>query len=63
MNKHNKTETEIQTQRTTGGCQMGKWEGGGNKQVKEIKMYKLPDAKQMSQSMKCTVWGRQLVPI
>ena len=33
MNKYNKTETELQIQKTTGGCQ-GKW-GGGIREIGE----------------------------
>ena len=44
MNKHNKTETVIDTQKKQGvGRQEGV--GGGQKSVRKIKRHKLPGAK------------------
>ena len=45
MNKHNKTETGSQIQRTNRWLPERRGLGGGEKQVREIKRYKLPAAK------------------
>ena len=44
-NKHNKTETELQIQRTNTWLPEWRGAGGGEKYVREIKRYKLPAAK------------------
>ena len=45
MNKHNKTATDSQIQRTNKWSPEGTRVGGGMKKVKKIKRFKLPDIK------------------
>ena len=45
MKEHNKTETEVQIQTTNRWLSEGKEIGEGEKQMREIKRYKLPVTK------------------
>ena len=54
MNKHNKTE-RVKTREQTGGCR-----GGGEKQAREIKRYKLPVAEQVSHWQEMYIVGNTI---